>query len=82
METPSFEKPEIWATEIRALNSLSSGVDGDEREVLLDGLASGVKDVVRVASGGSSGSKPNKKVVGAKKGKKKVDVESDGEAEE
>ncbi|KAJ6606015.1 xylose isomerase-like protein [Mycena vulgaris] len=79
LETPSFEKPEVWATEITALNSLS-GADADE----LEAMAAGVKEVVKK----SEGSKPKKaapKKATAKKGKKKskaADSESDSEGEE
>ncbi|KAJ7490901.1 xylose isomerase-like protein [Mycena latifolia] len=80
LETPSFEKPEVWATEIGVFNGLSGADAGD-----LESVVDGVKEVVKR----SEASKPKKapKKTAAKKGKKKSkaadsDAESDSEGEE
>ncbi|KAJ7500423.1 xylose isomerase-like protein [Mycena galericulata] len=76
LETPSFEKPEVWAAEIAALNGMSgASADG------LEGVVSGVEKVVKQAGGGVSKAKK-----APKKGKKKLkakdlDSEEDDEAE-
>ncbi|KAJ6630382.1 xylose isomerase-like protein [Mycena sp. CBHHK59/15] len=80
LETPSFEEPEVWATEIAALNKLS-GADLGE----VDGLLTDVKVVVKRLGGGSStSSKPKKaaKKQVTKKGKKKPEVEESDESDE
>ncbi|KAF8209355.1 xylose isomerase-like protein [Mycena galopus ATCC 62051] len=82
LETPSFEKPEVWATEIAALSNLS-GADADELGVLVDG----VKDVVRKAGGNAGASSkikkaPKKSTVKKGKKKSKEDSDSDGDDSE
>lgn len=47
LETPSFEKPEVWATEIAALDGLS-GARADELGAVVDGI----KDVAKKAAAG------------------------------
>ncbi|KAJ7494297.1 xylose isomerase-like protein [Mycena galericulata] len=80
LETPSFEKPEVWAAEIAALNGMSgASADG------LEGVASGVEKVVKQAGGGVSKAK-NAPKKAPKKGKKKskakdLDSEEDDEDE-
>ncbi|KAJ7932783.1 AP endonuclease [Mycena leptocephala] len=80
LETPSFEKPEVWATEITALNGLS-GANTDE----LDSVVDGVREVVRKAEGNAKkGAKPKKapkKAIASKKGKKQEDSESDRDSD-
>ncbi|KAJ6567064.1 xylose isomerase-like protein [Mycena capillaripes] len=77
LETPSFEKPEVWATEITALNGLS-GANVDE----LESIVAGIRDVVKKAGGNSKPKKAPKKTT-AKKGKKKVEQEeSESNAED
>ncbi|KAJ7829981.1 xylose isomerase-like protein [Mycena olivaceomarginata] len=56
LETPSFEKPEVWATEIAALDGLSEA-RADELGAVVDGI----KDVVKkAAAGGRKGRKKAK----------------------
>ncbi|KAJ6509175.1 xylose isomerase-like protein [Mycena vitilis] len=81
LETPSFEKPEVWAAEIAALNGLSGiAADGLESAVV------GVKELVGKAAGASvKTKKAPKKTAAAKKGKKKAkqeELESDGDGPE
>lgn len=66
LETPSFEKPEVWAAEITALNGMS-GASADGLEVVV----SGVEDVVKQAGGGASKTKKTPKKAATKKGKEK-----------
>ncbi|KAJ7684281.1 xylose isomerase-like protein [Mycena polygramma] len=80
LETPSFEKPEVWAAEIAALNGLS-GVAADG----LESVVVGVKEVVGKAAGASAKTKKAPKKTAAKKGKKKAkqeESESDGDGSE
>ncbi|KAK7036029.1 AP-endonuc-2 domain-containing protein [Favolaschia claudopus] len=72
LETPSFEKPEVWAAEIAALNSLS-GVTSDESQSVADTI----RDVVKKAGGDSKAKKAPKKAATAKKGRKKNKQEDD-----
>ncbi|KAJ7119140.1 xylose isomerase-like protein [Mycena epipterygia] len=77
LETPSFEKPEVWATEIGALNGLSGAEQGE-----LESVVAGVKAVVKRCAADSK--KPPKKAP-AKKGKKKSKADhsdSDSEGDE
>ncbi|KAF7359042.1 AP-endonuc-2 domain-containing protein [Mycena sanguinolenta] len=61
LETPSFEKPEVWATEITALNSLSAvAADADADEQFVS-LVDSVREVVKKAGGNSKTSKAPKK---------------------
>jgi hypothetical protein len=80
LETPSFEKPEVWATEITALNGLS-GANTDE----LDSVVDGVREVVKKAEGNAKkGAKPKKapkKAIASKKGKKQEVSESDRDSD-
>ncbi|KAF7353908.1 AP-endonuc-2 domain-containing protein [Mycena venus] len=60
LETPSFEKPEVWAAEIAALDGLSGTNAGLDK---LGPVVDGVREVVKKASGGagaSSKTKPKK----------------------
>ncbi|KAJ7718963.1 xylose isomerase-like protein [Mycena maculata] len=81
LETPSFEKPEVWAKEIAALNGLS-GASADGLEVVVGG----VEEVVKKAGGGVVKPKPKKAPKkAATKGKKKAkgkDLEQEDEDEE
>ncbi|KAJ7142105.1 xylose isomerase-like protein [Mycena crocata] len=74
LETPSFEKPEVWAAEIAALHGLS-GADADEDK--LEAVAMGVKAVVDVCSKSKKGTAPKTKKPPAKKGKKKAKAEAE-----
>ncbi|KAJ7310624.1 xylose isomerase-like protein [Mycena albidolilacea] len=64
LETPSFEKPEVWATEIAALDGLS-GARADELGAVVDGI----KDVVKKAAAGGSTSAAKTKKAPPKKPK-------------
>ncbi|KAJ7237752.1 xylose isomerase-like protein [Mycena haematopus] len=70
LETPSFENPEVWATEINALSGLS-GANADELTSFVDG----VRDVVKKTGGNSKTRKAPKKAA-AKKGQKKSKQEN------
>ncbi|KAJ7612086.1 xylose isomerase-like protein [Roridomyces roridus] len=79
LETPSFEQPEVWATEIAVLDGLS-GFDLQSEEGL-DGLVERVKAVVKRAEGGGKKGKKGKKAP-AKKGKKKEEQEDEEDEDE
>ncbi len=73
METPSFEKPEVWATEIAAVNGLS-GAGADDAG--LGSIVDSVREVVWKAGGNTGASSKTKtkkapKKPAAKKGRKK-----------
>ncbi|KAJ7041896.1 xylose isomerase-like protein [Mycena alexandri] len=76
LETPSFEKPEVWATEINALNSLSGApldTDADAGEQQLESVMGEIKAVVEKFAGPVKAKKKEKeaKKVATKKGNKK-----------
>jgi AP endonuclease-1 len=54
LETPSFENPEVWATEIETLNKLSTLSEDDANNVNGD-LVMEIRDVVKRAEVGVAG---------------------------
>lgn len=79
LETPSFEKPEVWGKEVEVLNRLSSSLENGEK-LEWDPMVEEIKDIVKEASGGAS-AKPQKKgkVVSktTTKKRRKKDTETD-----
>lgn len=76
LETPSFEKPEVWAREIEVLNRLSDV--SEESEETYETLGNEVKDVVKKAGGSGKLENPAKKKTmrkgGVTKGKRSKKV--------
>jgi AP endonuclease-1 len=73
LETPSFEMPEVWATEIGVLNRMSGA---EEAEKDLEDAVVGVTEVVKRVEA----AKPKQaKKAPAKKGKKKSKGEQSDE---
>jgi AP endonuclease-1 len=53
LETPSFEKPEVWATELEVLNRLSNLVVVESTSDS-DGMVNVIKETVKKAGGSTS----------------------------
>jgi AP endonuclease 1 len=83
LETPSFEKPEVWGKEVEVLNRLSS-THGNEEKLEWEAMVEEIKAVVEEASGGTAKTQKKGKAApktAAKKRGKKV-VETDEEDDE
>jgi hypothetical protein len=80
LETPSFEKPEVWGKEVDVLNRLSSTYENEEK-LESEAMIEEITNVVKEASGGSS-AKPQKKGKAASKKATKKRSKKDTETDE
>lgn len=83
LETPSYENPEVWATEIGVLNRLS-GMKHEAKDEEVKALADEIKAVVKQSGGGAKTMKAakGKGSTKVKRGKKKIDDEDGEEVED
>jgi AP endonuclease-1 len=77
LETPSFENPEVWATEIEALNKLSTLSEENAQDIGKD-LVVKIRDVVKRAAGSDGEGKRSSKCESSSKSGKKRGSKKEG----